>query len=148
MPAPADIALLDTNVLVYALFPAAPQHTASRALIDSAQDAEAGLCVSPNVLTEFFSVVTDARRVSPARTPEDALKAIDDLLALPGLSLIPVPVDVISRIADLVREHPITDGAIFDLQIAATMLGNGVRRVYTYNRSDFEKVQGLDILTP
>lgn len=99
-------------------------------------------------MTEFFSVVTDARRVSPARTPEDALKAIDDLLALPGLSLIPVPLDVISRIADLVREHPITDGAIFDLQIAATMLGNGVRCVYTYNRSDFEKVQGLDILTP
>jgi predicted nucleic acid-binding protein len=148
MPAPADIALVDTNVLVYALFPTAPQHAASRALIDAAQDAEAGLCVSPNVLTEFFSVVTDARRVSPARTPEDALRAIDDLLALPGLSLIPVPVDVISRIADLVRAHPVTDGAIFDLQIAATMLGNGVRRVYTFNRSDFEKVQGLDVLTP
>jgi predicted nucleic acid-binding protein len=104
--------------------------------------------VSPNVLTEFFSVVTDPRRVSPARSPEDALKAIDDLLALPGLSLIPVPVDVISRIADLVREHPVTDGAIFDMQIAATMLGNGVRRVYTFNRSDFEKVQGFDVLTP
>jgi predicted nucleic acid-binding protein len=148
MPAPADVALVDTNVLVYALFPAAPQHAASRALIDSAQDAEAGLCVSPNVLTEFFSVVTDPRRVSPARSPEDALKAIDDLLALPGLSLIPVPVDVISRIADLVREHPVTDGAIFDMQIAATMLGNGVRRVYTFNRSDFEKVQGFDVLTP
>lgn len=99
-------------------------------------------------MTEFFSVVTDARRVNPARTPEDALRAIDDFLALPGLSLIPIPGDVMARIADLVREHPVTDGAIFDLQIAATMLGNGIYRVYTFNRSDFEKVKGLDVRTP
>ena len=34
MPTSADLALVDTNVLVYALLPDAPHHIASRALLD------------------------------------------------------------------------------------------------------------------
>jgi predicted nucleic acid-binding protein len=37
---------------------------------------------------------------------------------------------------------------VFDLQLAATTIENGVRRIYTYNRADFETVEELDVLTP
>jgi len=42
----------------------------------------------------------------------------------------------------------VTGASLFDFQIIATMLGNGLTRVYTYNRSDFEKVHEIDVLTP
>ena len=58
MPTSADLALVDTNVLVYALFPEAPQHAAARALLDRAEKADAGLCVSLTVVSEFLSIVT------------------------------------------------------------------------------------------
>jgi predicted nucleic acid-binding protein len=49
---------------------------------------------------------------------------------------------------DLLRRHPVTGGEVFDLQIAATMLANGVPRIYTYNTSDFEAFKELAVSTP
>lgn len=47
--------LVDANILVYAASPEAPQYQACRALLES--DAE--LCASPQVFSEFYSVVTN-----------------------------------------------------------------------------------------
>jgi predicted nucleic acid-binding protein len=106
MTTSADPALLDTNVLVYAVFPAMPNHAASRALVDRAKAPAADLCVAPQNVVEFFSVVTDPRRVTQPKTPDEALQAIDDLLALPGLTLLPVPSDLVARWSQLLRQVP------------------------------------------
>jgi predicted nucleic acid-binding protein len=141
MPTSADLALVDTNVLVYALFPEAPQHAAARALLDRAEKEDAGLCGSLTVVSEFLSIVTDSRRVSPSRSPEDAAQAVENILALPGMRLIPIPPDVVDRVLALVRAYRVTGASLFDFQIMATMLGNGITRVYTYNRPDFTSAQ-------
>jgi predicted nucleic acid-binding protein len=101
MTSVSDPALVDTNVLVYALFPAMPDHAASRALLDKAKAAGANLCIAPQNLIEFFAVVTDPRRVTPAKTPDEALDAINDFLSQPGLALLPVPGDLIARWSQL-----------------------------------------------
>lgn len=72
-------AIRDTNVLVYALFPEAPQYAAARALLDRAEKQDAGLCVSLTVVSEFLSIVTDSRRVTTPRSSEDAAQAIDSM---------------------------------------------------------------------
>jgi len=141
-------ALVDTNVLVYALLPDVPEHAASRALLDRAQNGDAALCVTPQVFAEFYAVVTDSRRVTVPRQPAEALDAIRQYLALPGLRLLPVPEDVVTRWVKMVEDHPVTRGAVFDRQLAATMLGNGVTRIYTYNRPDFEILEGIEVLAP
>lgn len=138
-----DRRLIDTNVLVYSLYPTAPQHPASRALVESAKDPAAGLCVFPQILAEFFSIVTNPKRVTPAKTAEEALQAIEQFLALPGLSLLPVPADVVSRWINLVRARPVTGAEVFDIQAVATMLGHGITGVYTYNLSDFAGITGI-----
>ncbi len=76
------------------------------------------------------------------------MSAIEAILALPGVRLLPLPEEAVHRWLELVRRKPVTGGMIFDLQLVATMLANGVRRIYTYNRSDFEMFAGLDVLTP
>jgi predicted nucleic acid-binding protein len=102
----SDPALLDTNVFVYAVFPAVPQYAASRALLDTAKKTGANLRVAPQNLVEFYAVVTDPRRVTQPKTTDEALKAIDDILALPGLVLLPVPPDLIARWQQLLRQSP------------------------------------------
>jgi predicted nucleic acid-binding protein len=42
----------------------------------------------------------------------------------------------------------VAGAGIFDLQLVATMLANGVRRIYTFNRSDFEVFEELMVLAP
>lgn len=141
-------ALVDTNVLVYAVLPAVPQHAASRALVDRAQAAGANLCVAPQNLVGFYAVVTDPRRVTQPRGSDEALRAVEDFLSLPGLTLLPVPNDLIARWAQLVRQSGATRRRAFDTQLVATMLGNAVTTIYTFNTPDFQQFGQIQVLTP
>lgn len=145
---PAERIVVDANVLVYALYQDAPQHAASRAFLDRARGADLAFCLTSQTLAEFYSIVTSPKRVSAPRTPREALGAIQSLLALPGTTVLPMPADVTSRWMGLLNQHPVRGGAIFDLQLIATMMANGVGQICTFNRQDFEGFPGIEVLTP
>ena len=138
--------IIDANVLVYAMDADAPQHAASRALLESARDTSATLYVTSQILCEFYSIVTNARRVPKPRSSADALTAISGLLAF--LHVLPIPVHAVEGWLSLLRRHPVTGGDIFDLQIVATMQANGIHRIYTFNTDDFEAFPELAVVTP
>ena len=145
---PDDPAVVDTNVLVYALYSESEHHAASRTLLDQAQDGHARLCLLPQVLAEFYSVVTSARRVTRPRQPGEVLDLIQKLVTMPGISLLPVPTDTVDRWMTLVRKYAVTGAATFDVQLVACMLGNGIRRIYTFNRDHFDRFSEVEALTP
>jgi predicted nucleic acid-binding protein len=91
---PVEPGIVDANVLVYALDADAPQHAAARALIEAARDAPTTLFVTSQILCEFYSIVTNARRALKPRSPSDALSAISGLLAF--LHVLPVPVHTVA----------------------------------------------------
>ncbi len=140
--------LVDTNVLVHSLSKESPNYRAARDLREQAQNATANLCVAPQIIAEFYAVVTNPRRVRAPFTSAEALEEIDKLLALPGLTLLSVPSDVVERFMQLLRRRPVLGRKVFDLQLVATMLGNGVRHIYTFNVKDFEPFQELEVLVP
>jgi len=143
-----DLTLVDTNVLVYALYPESEHHAASRALLERAQDGQVSLCVVPQILTEFYAVVTNARRVTMPRRPAEVIDVIERLLAMPGMTLLAPPPDLISRWISLTRRYAPTGPAVFDVQLVATMLGNGVPRIYTFNRDHFDHFDQVEVFTP
>jgi toxin-antitoxin system PIN domain toxin len=143
---PVEPGLIDANVLVYALDADAPQHPASRALLESARATSTAVYVTLQTLCEFYSVVTNARRVSKPRSPADALSAISGLLSF--VHVLPVPAITVDGLMDLLRRRPVTGGDVFDLHLAATMKANGILRIYTFNREDFEAFSELEVLTP
>ena len=138
--------IIDANVLVYAMDADAPQHAASRALLEAARNGSTTLYVTLQILCEFYSIVTNARRVPKPRSPADALAAISRLLAF--LHVLPTPAGAVETWLDLLRRHPVTGGDVFDLQLVATMLANSVERIYTFNTDDFEVFTELAVLTP
>jgi len=91
-------------------------------------------------------VVTNARRVSKPRTPAEALNAISGLLSF--VRVLPVPTVTVDELMDLLRRRPVTGGDIFDLHLVATMKANGILRIYTFNRADFEIFPELEVLAP
>lgn len=147
-PSSEQPALIDANVLVYAFYSQSQHHQTSLDLLDQAQDADAALHVAPQVLAEFYAVITDGRRVDPPFQPAEALDAIENVLALPGITLLPVPIDVVNRWIALARQQPVKRGAIFDLQLVATMVGNGVTKLYTYDVSDFQPFPAIEAVEP
>ena len=102
--------------------------------------------MSLQTLCEFYSVVTNARRVSKPRSPGDALSAISGLLSF--VQVLPVPAVTVDGLLDLLRRRPVTGADIFDLHLVATMKANGILRIYTFNREDFEAFSELEVLTP
>lgn len=115
----AELAVLYTNVLVNSVYDQAEHFAASRALLESAKSEDAGLCLLPQNVAEFYAAVTNAKRVSEPKPPEVALAAIDDFLALPGITLLPVPSDIVDRLLALLRRRRVSATKVYDLQLIA-----------------------------
>jgi len=135
-------------VLVHAVLVDGEFHVPCRALFERQAAGAVRLCLVPQVLVEFYAVITDARRVSVPRLPAEALNAIRRFLAIPGMTLLPVPGDVVSRWMELTEQHPVTRSGVFDVQLVAMMQGNGVNRIYTFNAKHFTPFEGIEVLSP
>jgi predicted nucleic acid-binding protein len=138
--------IVDANILVYAFDADASQHLASRNLLDAGRLGATTLYGTSQILCEFYSIVTNSRRVAKPRSPADAISAIGGLVSF--LHVLPIPAHAVEVWLDLLRRHPVTGGEVFDLQIAATMLANGINRIYTYNIGDFAPFKELLVSEP
>jgi len=140
--------ILHANVLSYAVNADAPQHAASRILLEAASDPSVRLYVTSQILCELYSVITNPRRVTVASSPTEALRMISAMLTLPGRRVLPIPARAVAGWMELLRRHPVIGGDIFDLQIVATMQANGVHRIYTFNADDFNVFPEIAAVTP
>ena len=87
---PVEPGVVDANILIYSLNVDAPQHAASRALLATASDPSGTLYVTSQILCEFYSVITNPKRVATPTTPADAVQIIGEFLAWPGLRVLHV----------------------------------------------------------
>lgn len=142
------IALLDTNVLVYAADEASPFHQRSRSLRDRGLSGQISLCVCPQVLIEFFAIVTNPRRVENPRESEEAIEEIEKYLLSKNIVKIYPKEDTLQRTIDLLKKYNLKRQKVFDAQLMATMLSNSVKQIYTFNQEDFSKFDEIEVLMP
>ena len=141
-------ALLDANILVYADQAHDEHHEAAKAIRDLGQQGVLPLCVTPQVLNEYFAVITNPRRVTHPLRPAEAMAEVEKYVRSRHIrKLYPGP-GVHDQLQDLFRRRPIAGADIFDLYLVATMLENGVRRIYTFNTDDFTPFSEIEVLTP
>jgi predicted nucleic acid-binding protein len=76
--------IVDANVLAYATNADVPNHAASRALLDAARDPSVTLYVTSQILCEFYSVITNPRRVAAPSSSAEALRIISALSVFAG----------------------------------------------------------------
>lgn len=143
----SEIALIDTNVLIYAADEASPFHKASKDLRDKAIKGEIELCLCPQILMEFYAILTDPKRVENSRKPKEVIEEIEKYLNS-GIQIIYPKEDAILRVLHLLRKYKLKKQKVFDAFLVATMLSNGVYQVYTYNQEDFEKFEEIEVLIP
>ena len=115
-----QLAVVDTNVLVYALFEEAEQFEASSLLLLHAKQDQHGLCVTPQVMAELYAVITAPKRVSAPFTPAEAITTIRTLSA--SLVMLPIPPDVTERWMTLVKQQPVIGANIFDVRVLTRLL--------------------------
>lgn len=144
----SETALLDSNILIYADQEESPFHSQSKALRNQGLKGEVSLCVCPQVLYEFFAVVTDPRRVTLPVSPREAMAEVEKYYRAKWVLKIYPGRDLLERMVTLFTLYPVRRQGIFDLQLVATMLSNGVTKLYTYNEDHFSRFKEIEVLKP
>lgn len=132
---------LDTNVLVYAVDVRETQKRAtSLALLKTAAENREELWISPQVVFEFFTVVT--RKLVPPMTGASATIAVEALSSLP---IIPLTSEIMSSAVGLAVERRLS---IWDASIVSAAVAAGCERLLTEDLSDGQRILGLRIENP
>ncbi|MEQ8540429.1 MAG: PIN domain-containing protein [Coleofasciculus sp. D1-CHI-01] len=137
---------IDTNVLAYVVNTKAPLH---RAALEIFRPSETEiLCVSSQVLAEFYSYITNPTILAKPLEPTEAMIRIKRICQMPHVCLLPTPLDLFERWLILLEERPVTNGGIFDLLHIAIMLAHHVTSIYTFNVNDFSWCSQIEVIDP
>lgn len=134
-----DRSLLDTNVLVHAVYEESPLYDAALTLLERGLRDGGRYCVAPQNLVEFAALCTRPRFVKPPLSPEEAARKAGILFRSRRLAKIYPRRATVLRALDLGRSLGVTGSAWYDLFLATTMQEAGVRVVITEDVADFRK---------
>jgi predicted nucleic acid-binding protein len=144
----SDTALIDANVLVYAINENVKQHAAALKLVESGLNEEIPLCFTPQVFSEFFATVTNPKQITNVLSREKAISEIEDYFLKGKCDIVFVHRGTQDKIIELLKKYAVSAQDIFDLQLVATMLSNNISRIYTYNEKDFARYSEIEVLNP
>lgn len=136
---------VDTNLLVYAHREELPEHERALAWLRylAAGPAPWGLPVL--CLGEFVRVVTHSRIFDPPSSLEEAVGALDGLVAAPSARVLHTGVRYAEHLFDALGEARAAANLAFDAQIAAVCREHGVGRLVTRDR-DFARFPWIEIV--
>ena len=138
---------IDTNVLLYATFESTPQHQAAAAFLGDCRDSSEPLCLTWPVLISYLRLATHTKVWPKPLTPEAAMENVESLLSLPQTRALGEGEDFWASYRRICEGLTVRGNLISDAQIAAILLENDVRVLYTNDR-DFRKFDFLEPRNP
>ena len=140
---------LDTNILIYAHFPAAEHHSAVHGFVSAElRNPDRILVLTPGVLHEWVHVVTDPRRFASPLTMSEALATARNYLGRSNIELLAPDEPCLLLAFELLEKHGLGRKRIADTLLAATLLHNGVHEIITCNPRDFALISELTVVDP
>jgi predicted nucleic acid-binding protein len=140
--------LFDTNILVHAYNKSSPNQKEASKIIRQAIKGEIDAYLTPQILYEFFAVVTDSRRVETPMGLDEAADLCLDLWDCREIEKVNSTQLTPNQVFKLAKEQRLVRGRIFDCIIAVTAKENKIDVIYTENISDFEKYDFVNVLNP
>lgn len=134
--------LFDTNILVYAHNLDSPYHLKAISLVKAATEGVLEAVLAQQNLLEFYSIITDPKRVSKPLPPNEAAGLVKDYLNSPFEIIFPHQESLKSA---FFLDKDSKGGEIFDTFLVATMLSNNVKSIVTVNTKDFKSFSGIKI---
>jgi toxin-antitoxin system PIN domain toxin len=140
--------LVDTNILLYAVNPAAPEFRAASAEIERYRRGDQLWFLTWGVIYEFLRVSTHRAVFERPLSLERAVSWIEALRAGQGFRLLAETERHFDVIRDLSAKHPrLAGNPVHDLHTAAIMLEHGVAEIRTAD-TDFHQFPFLRVVNP
>lgn len=138
--------LVDTNVLLYAYHPRAPEHERCRAWVEREFSGGTAIRISWSTIVAFIRIGTNARVFERPLTTAEAEAVVSSWLALPTVSTIDPGERYWDVLRDLLHRGQVTGPLVSDAALAALAIEHGAA-VCTTDR-DFARFPGLRTLSP
>lgn len=135
---------VDTNVLVYAHREETDFHGDASARLVEMAEGDVPWALPIFCVGEFLRVVTHPRVFDPPSTPGDALDFVQGLLASPSCVIAYPETGFLTRLDGVVRGSNTRGNLVFDAQIAALCMEQGIDAILTNDR-DFERFKPLRV---
>lgn len=142
------MALLDTNIFVYAADQRSDGHLTCRQLLEEFRLREEPWYTTWPILNEFLRVSTHPRVFKKPWSASAALGFIEAILKSPGLKILASSPEHFQTVRQIVREIPDLQGNIFhDVHTAALLREHGIAKIYTHD-ADFRRFPFLEVIDP
>ena len=140
--------LLDTNILVHAYNKSSPYQKSASRVIKKAMQSEIEAYLAPQVLYEFFAIVTNPKRVEHPMSLDEAADLCTDLWECREIEKVdPTPLAP-KEVFKLVKELKLSKGRVFDCVLAITAKENKLEAIYTENVDDFKNYGFIKAVNP
>jgi len=139
---------LDTNILVYAVERDNPLHKKATALMDRIITGKLSTCLSPQIIGELYSTITNPRKIMKACQPDEAVDIVRNIWEMNTILKIFPKQETLELTLRLAERYELKSLDFFDAQIVATMLDNEVTMIYTVNEDDFVVFEEIKVLNP
>lgn len=139
--------LFDTNILVYARDIDSPFHKKAKQLQDSVTSGDLNAVITPQNLLEFYSTITNKSKNKNPDSPKEAIMEVEKYLRSSFELIIPTGGEI-GILLGLLKDKELVGRRIFDVYLAAAMLSNGIKTIYTANERDFEMFDEIKTVDP
>lgn len=135
---------VDTNVLIYQAFSLFDEkkHQEVQQLLPELLSNGNKLCISSQILREFYSVATNPKFFEDPLTVVEVIERIKEyrrhFLVLDDAN--------IDDLMPLAERYAVTKRRIHDANLVATMLKAGIKKLYTYNIKDFKDFSEVELV--
>lgn len=138
---------VDTNVLLYAFNVTSPHNAVAKKTLETLLSQQEDVGFTDIVMFEFIAQATSINRPGPSPTAGQALAQLENWLTSKSAKVIRSKPGNLKTFARLCAESGRSGQNIFDVQVAAICIDNGVTEFVTSDRG-FEKFTELRIRNP
>ena len=141
---------VDTNILVHSHREEMPRHAEALQRLTELAEGSTPWGIPVFCIGEFLRVVTHPRLFKPPSSNEDALQALEELLASPSLRVLSPGPRYPELLAECIRSGKVVGNVVFDAQIAALCREHAVDALLTLDRdfSRFPEIRTLGLVKP
>ena len=138
---------IDTNILLYAYDRASPLFEPAKQFIASACE-EGIIGLADLSLLEFYSVITNGRKIPKPLSPSEAAEIVDDILSADEFQVFCFNHLILNKTLSYARKHNIVRYGINDVYIAQTLAHYGIDSIFTANVKDFGRFDFIETIDP
>lgn len=138
---------VDVNLLVYASNLDSPYHAEASSFLEKRARGREIFCIAWHTAMAYLRIVTHRGILPTPLSPDEALRNLADLGALPHVRMLGERPGFLAAYAEATAGTPLRGNLVPDAHLATVLLQHDVRTLYT-NDSDFRRFPFLDVRNP